>query len=110
MKIGQRQSGSESVITIVGDIDSQKCNCLECFWEQHVGDSGPMRIEMARIDQIDPEGIATVVSLLRQRPARPAVLVAPPQMLAHTLYKAGMLRSDSPLRIEQPRNDEPYPG
>jgi ABC-type transporter Mla MlaB component len=70
-----------------------------------------VEIDMADVDEVDPVGLATTVTLIRRHLDEGAavVLCAPPQMIAHTLYKAALLESDQ-LRIEAARAEEPYAG
>lgn len=48
-----------------------------------------------------------VERIRREAAAAPLVLRNCPQMLAHTLYKAGLLRS-ARIRVESSRQEEPY--
>lgn len=99
-------------VLISGSIDGSKCNCLENFWDFHVGTGHTnVEIDMAEVDDVDPLGLATTVTLIRRHLDEGAavVLSAPPQMVAHTLYKAALMESEQ-LRIEAAREEEPYAG
>lgn len=100
-------------VWIRGEVDGSKCHCLENFWDFYLADpSQDLRVDMTDVDDIDPIAVATLVTLLRRHTNAGATVVldAPPQMLAHTLYKTGMIEAGEPLTIVHPRTEEPYAG
>ena len=71
---------------------------------------GPIRLELELADPPTSHVLARLVDVLTALArTRSITLVAPPQMLAHTLYKAGRLRAGR-LTIEAERSEEPYAG
>lgn len=114
IKIRHVQSeGSVTDFTISGTIDSDSCDCLIHFWRKHVeNQTRPVSIDMGQVDAIDAASIAELCSLIRDRAARDHLtrIIAPPQMLAHTLYKVASLRDRQRVTLEDPRNEEPYAG
>ena len=110
MKIRRRQHDSSMTVTIEGEIDSSRCDCLQHFWDQHVPDSLPaLHIDMGSVDDIDAIGVATCVDLIRRavEQGTEVTLDAAPQMLAHTLYKTAVMHR---LVLRHPREEEPYAG
>jgi anti-anti-sigma regulatory factor len=68
----------------------------------------PRVIDLRDVETEDGPGLARLVTSLRRRAEQgpPLVLVQCPQMLAHTLYKAGVLGAGR-IRIESVREEEP---
>ncbi len=74
-----------------------------------------MILDLEDVDADDGPALARLVSELRARAAAlraqgdVLVLRHCPQLLAHTLYKAGVLeRGELELELETVRNEEPY--
>lgn len=74
-----------------------------------------MVLDLEDVDVDDGPELARMVSDLRRRAAQlrqqgeVLVLRHCPQMLAHTLYKAGVLvRGELELELDTVRNEEPY--
>lgn len=69
-----------------------------------------MRIDLDELDADDGAGVAVLTTLLRELLDRGGeiTLVRAPQMLAHTLYKTGMLRRYARLHLEDVQQEEPY--
>lgn len=112
MKLSKFVERGRLHVVIVGEIDGGKCDCLEKYWEQHVGNGAPdITVDMTGVDDIDNKGIATIVNLLRDRLGDDmrVTLKSPPQMLAHTVYKIGMTK-DKCFSLANPRDEEPYAG
>ena len=67
---------------------------------------------MGDVDSIDSPGVAQMVKLLRRNIDAGArvVLDTPPQTLAHTLYKIGLLEPGQGVAVENARTEEPYAG
>ena len=70
--------------------------------------AGPLMVDMGALELEDGVTVARVVTALRAaREGRPSLtLREAPQMLAHTLYKVGMLGGD--LRLEAPRSEQGF--
>ncbi|MBA3550043.1 MAG: hypothetical protein H0T76_26490 [Nannocystis sp.] len=65
-------------------------------------------LDLAELETGTGAELAATVDLLRARAARtPLILRNCPQMLAHTLYKAGLLRRGD-IVLESVREEEPY--
>lgn len=113
MKLSHHTAAGIQCITLRGDVLGQSCDCLRNFWDRYVTPgTGQLEIDMTGVDAIDSQAIAQLVDLLREciaGGARPS-LESPPQVLAHTLYKVGLLREQSPMTIRNPRVEEPYAG
>jgi ABC-type transporter Mla MlaB component len=113
LKIEWEATSSSGRVILSGDILEHSCGCLTHFWDKHIR-SWPHEVtfDMRQVESIDAESIAEFCSLLRQRAdqGRRTRLVAPPQMLAHTLYKVASLSGDDRMVLEDPRDEEPYAG
>jgi arginine decarboxylase-like protein len=65
-------------------------------------------LDLAELETGTGLELAAMVDELRARAARgPLIVRNCPQMLAHTLYKAGLLRSGH-IVLESVRDEEPY--
>ena len=112
MKLSHVTDSERIAVTISGEIDGSSCTCLEHFWDRFVSEPGArVRIDMAAVDDIDSEGVAQMVTLVRRNLADgcTVTLDCPPQMLSHTFYKTGMLTIPGLTLIPRPR-EEPYAG
>jgi hypothetical protein len=68
----------------------------------------PVRLDLSDLDVEDGPSLARWVSELRARAERePLVLDHCPQLLAHTLYKAGVL-GHGRITLARVREEEPY--
>ncbi|MCB9758909.1 MAG: hypothetical protein H6739_03645 [Alphaproteobacteria bacterium] len=67
----------------------------------------PLTLDMAELELEDGVSVARMITALRALAARhgPLQLRAAPQMLAHTLYKAGILNTGA-VALEAPRQEE----
>ena len=113
MKLSHAIDGDRITVRIREEIDGSGCDCLEHFWDRFVSDPfSVVRVEMSGVDSIDSLGVAQMVTLLRRNLADGARLVldAPPQVLAHTLYKVGLLEPGRGITLENARSEEPYAG
>ena len=113
MKISHAIDGDRITVRIREEIDGSACDCLEHFWDRFVSDPfSEVRVEMGGVDAIDSQGVAQMVTLLRRNLAEGACLVldAPPQVLAHTLYKVGLLEPGQRVALLNARSEEPYAG
>lgn len=110
MKFRHRIEGSSGWVQVTGDLDSAECNCLQAFWDCHVPDDlAKLELDLAELDSMDGESVAVMVNLIRQAVDGGAAVrvVRAPQMLAHTLYKIGMLIPTG-VELVEPRVEEPY--
>ena len=109
-----RQDARQSDIRVRGCIDASVASAFAEALARDVktlnagGDTILLDFEDLELD--DGVSIAQMVNALRElgRDARVVVRRAP-QLLAHTLYKAGMLR-DERLTLEDPRQEEGFAG
>lgn len=111
MKIHHRFDDRRLLVQVTGEINAVRCDCLQQFWNCHVPDDlHELHIDLSESD-IDATGIVTLIELMRRTGATAGriVLQSPPQMLAHTLYKFGMLGNGA-VQIQHPRVDVPYAG
>jgi hypothetical protein len=65
--------------------------------------SSPWVLELNDMEIEDGPSVAEMVNIIRAH--RPIVLHNAPQMLAHTLYKTGLLQ-DGSIQLRDPREDE----
>jgi anti-anti-sigma factor len=110
MKFRHQTRGDTLYVELAGDLVSADCNCLRSFWECHVGDDLPaIEIDMTAVDSMDSESVAVLTELVRDHVATGAevTLHQAPQMLAHTLYKIGLL-DHAGLTLVDPRSDEQH--
>ena len=73
---------------------------------------GDVLIDFSNVDEPPSTTIAQLCEVIRHRVEHSAgklTLFSPPQMLAHTLYKMGVLRNHQ-FAIENQRLEEPYTG
>ncbi|WP_145258112.1 STAS domain-containing protein [Planctomycetes bacterium Pan216] len=113
MKLRPELDGDRFIVRMEGEIDSSRCDCLAHFWDHYLDETlGDVWLDMSGVEEMDAQSVAVMVTLLRrQLEAGSAVtLEAAPQMLAHTLYKAGELREGGRLSLVEPRTEEPYAG
>jgi len=108
MKFRHRPTDAGMHVELAGDLASADCNCLQAFWDCHIGnDAAAVDIDMAALDEIDAESIAVLTTLVRThlQTGAEVTIHRPPQMLAHTLYKIGLL-DHAGLTLIDPRSDE----
>lgn len=69
---------------------------------------GPLTLDLGELDLLDGVAVAEAINGLRGALARCGTLRlrGAPQLLAHTLYKVGMLEAGG-ISLEDPRADEP---
>lgn len=116
MKLRLETSGGAVHVWIKGAVDGEACHCLDHFWDHSIDERArEVSIDMTAVDEIDAIAVASLVNRIRDHLSQGArvSLIAPPQMLAHTLYKAGHLTPESgrdQVAIEPRRAEEPYAG
>lgn len=98
-------------ISVGGSIDAASAEAFAQVLEHDVralayGDR-TIHLDLDDLELDDGSAVAQAVNALRRLLQHGAVVIHhAPQMLAHTLYKAGLL-DDQRLRLETPRVDEP---
>ena len=113
MKLRPETDGDRFIVRMEGELDASRCDCLEHFWAHYLDETlGDVWLDMSSVEEIDAESVAVMVTLIREQIASGSLVTveSAPQMLAHTLYKTGMLESPSSLRLVDPREEEPYAG
>ena len=98
-------------ITVGGSVDATSARAFATVLELDVaalsvGD-GTIHLDLDDLELDDGSAVAEAINALRKLLLKAAVVVHhAPQMLAHTLYKTGMLDSER-IRLEAPRVEEP---
>ncbi len=108
MKITHEIAGGAARVEIRGELEAGRCDCLRAYWSKHLaGELATVDVRLAEVDGVDGESVATLVDLIRGHlgAAAEVTLHDPPQMLAHTLYKIGLL-DHAALTLVNPRSDE----
>lgn len=110
---------NESVITrlgeekfhghLTGDIDVQWVASLSLQVTPHLP-GAEFRFEMGDVDVEDALGVLEFINLIRLilSTGTRLILVEAPHILAHDLYRIGLLRRDSLLELIDPREELPY--
>lgn len=95
-----------------GELEVESCRCLENFWDLRVAGHRHVRVHLEDVDAVDAHGVAVFIGRVEQalRSGSKVVLVSPPQLVAHSLYKCGLLAPASGLTLEDLRQEEPYLG
>ncbi|MCB9850332.1 MAG: hypothetical protein H6817_06465 [Phycisphaerales bacterium] len=110
MKFALHGTDEQPRVELAGDLVASDCNCIQSFWDCHVPDGvAAIDVDMAAVDSLDGESVAVLTNIIRRHVAEgtEVTLYEAPQMLAHTLYKIGML--DHPaLTLIDPRHDEQH--
>ncbi|MEL6344238.1 MAG: STAS domain-containing protein [Myxococcota bacterium] len=98
---------SGETLVIHGDLDGPAATALAAQLRQLAGSGPTLRIDLGELELDDGVAVAEMVNGLRalQRRWPALVLVEAPQMLAHTLYKVGMLDGER-YQLIRPRDDE----
>jgi len=110
MKFRHETRGNTVWVELLGDLESSDCNCLQAFWDCHVGDDLlAVDIDMTGVEDIDSQSVAVLTNLIRAHvtAGTEVTIHRAPQMLAHTLYKIGLL-DHSALTLIDPRSDEQH--
>jgi len=108
-----RQTRRTSTISVEGSVDASSAHAFAIVLKRDVRvlADGYERIELDLVDlELDcGSAVAETVNAIRELlETAPVVVYNAPQMLAHTLYKVGLLASER-LRVSSPRGDEiPY--
>ncbi len=113
MKLSYANTARGVRLSLAGEVDGSRCACLEHFWQRRAaGTFDEIEVDLHAVDALDGAAVATLVNLFRASLAAGArvILEAPPQMLAHTLYKCGLLDPERGITLRAPRTEEPYAG
>jgi len=112
MKIHHVLDRNRLRIEISGEIEADSCRCLQSFWELRAGGRMDIEVDLGEAETGESDGLAVFTGLVEQSLIAGArvQIVRAPQMLAHTLYKAGFLTRFPRLKLTSPRLEEPYQG
>lgn len=96
------------VARVEGEVAASDGAALALALGSAPGSDGPVHLDLEGLELVDGVAVAEAVNGLRVLLARCGrlTLLGAPQMLAHTLYKVGMLQ-DGALVVEQPKEEEP---
>lgn len=80
MKLSQETAGRQVTVFVSGDVRGASCDCLEHFWDRHVGRAvEAVRVDASGVTFIDDAGAAALLALLRgSAAAGAAVTIASP--------------------------------
>ena len=99
------------LIYLEGELSEQNAAEFdEAFRRLSVSPNGTTTLNMASLDITDGVSVATVLNAIRNLLERTekVIIIAAPQMLAHNLYRVGMLAADSRIELVDMREEEPY--
>ncbi len=93
---------------LLGDVAAEGARRVCEALKSDSGRAGPVEFLMEEAELIDGVSVALMVDALRLLNGRhdSMRLIGSPQMLAHTLYKVGMLGAGSRLVLVEPREEE----
>lgn len=96
---------------IDGDLEAASCTCLRHFWELRLAGHPRIELDLADAEAGDGVGVAELVGLVSDalRAGGTVVLRSAPQIVAHNLYRVGLLEHPG-LILDATRQDEPYGG
>jgi anti-anti-sigma regulatory factor len=99
------------LISIEGELcEENAAEVDEAFRSVSVASNGTTVLNMSAFDVMDGVGVTTVINAIRSLLERTQkiMIIAAPQMLAHNLYRVGMLAANSRIELVDMREDEPY--
>ena len=98
-----------STLTLSGTVDPAVAALFVEQLSQASPEAGPLSINLRDADIEHADVVATLTEALRETAKRLGSLqvIAPPQVLAHCLYRVGSLGQGSTLHIVEPRQDLP---
>ena len=105
-----RRVADSTRILVEGHIDASSASAFSLAVQQDVAvlaaGLNPIVLDLHDLELSDGSAVAEAVNAMRALLARaPLVIRHAPQMLAHTLYKTGLLRNGR-LTLESPREEE----
>ena len=94
-----------------GELETASCTCLRNFWELRLAGHARIELDLSGAEVGDGQGVAELVGLVRDalQAGRTVVLRASPQIVAHNLYRVGLLTHPG-LTLHDTRQEEPYGG
>ncbi len=95
---------------IDGELDGRNSASLRLWCEGIETVPERRTLELAGLEILDARGMAAAIEAVRWLLQRTPVLTLahPPHLLAHTLYRIGMLAEGSRLGLFEPRQEEPF--
>ena len=111
MKLSCEQRDGAVHARVDGDLEATSCTCRRNFWELRLASPARIELDLSGAEAGDGVGVAELVGLVRDALAagRRIVLHAAPQVVAHNLYRVGLLTHPG-LSLRDTRQDEPYSG
>lgn len=103
----KKQAGG---IVLCGELAARDAEKLEQWFHLLELHETPQRMELAELDITDGVAATHMLNIVRLILNRcgTATLVGSPQLLAHNLYRAGLLFEGCPIQLVDMREDEPY--
>jgi hypothetical protein len=107
-----RRESQRPLIRVTGTLDADSAVVFGDATTRDIvllaGPQRPIELDLDDLELDDSAALVTVLNALRQLlPQGPLVVRHAPQLLAHALYKAGMLL-DGRLTLRDPREQEAY--
>lgn len=95
---------------IEGELDRHNVAALNDWYRTIVTVQGQHTLELAGLEILDAAGSTAAIECIRQllRCSSTLTVTHAPHLLAHTLYRIGMLEPGSRLSLVAPRQEEPY--
>ncbi len=102
-----RQDGS---LTLAGDLIASDAEKLERWFRESATQDTPCRLELGELDITDGVAATYMINIVRliMNRCEKVTLSGSPQLLAHNLYRAGLLFEGCTIALEGMREDEPY--
>lgn len=95
---------------IAGELDHRNARLLLAWCKEISAQPKAHRLDLAGLEIHDAAGIGAATEAVRELLQRtPALTILhAPHLLAHTLYRLGMLAPGGRLELVEPRQEEPY--
>lgn len=110
MRVLALPGAGRHTLRVEGELSGQEAAALEpaLLAAERTLPPGALVLDLDELELVDGVATALAVTAVRRLLACRGALVvlAPPQMLAHTLYRVGALE-DGRLRVEHTRSEEP---
>ena len=93
---------------LLGDVDAAAAGRVLKALEAEMVREGGVELMMEDAELTDAVSVARMVDAVRLLVGRfeHVRLIRSPQLLAHTLYRVGMIREGAPLELIEPREEE----
>ena len=100
----------DGCLTLTGDLVANDADKLEQWFSQLETNEIPSRLELGELDITDGVSATHMINIVRQivNGCGSVTLSGSPQLLAHNLYRAGLLFDGCAISLEGMREDEPY--